>query len=127
MRHTRWMMIPALAIILLCSGGCTRLSIWEYSRNGNYDQVKKYLEEKPELVNAEHHDAIKTDFDNRWSPLRYAVETRQYRTAELLLDHGADPLQPAHSNYTPYDAARSDPKLERMLREKIEASGKPLP
>ncbi len=123
----RFLTTLGLLSVLLLSVGCAQLSIWEYARNGNTEGVRKTLDADPGLVNAPHLDAIGTDYDNRWSPLRYAVEAGRYNTAEELLERGADPLQPAHGGFTPYEASKGDSKMERMLREAIEKSGKPLP
>lgn len=117
----------ALIALLLPAFGCATYSIWEAARNGNLKTVKKLIEEDPSLINAPHIDAIRHDADNRWTPLHYAVDARNRKVAQYLLEQGADPLATARSGWTPYKAARSDRRLDRMLREAIIESGRELP
>ncbi len=114
-------------VLLLLVAGCTPRTIWIEARNGNYNNVKKLLDEDPDLIDKPHYDSIKTDLDNRWTPLHYAVDHRHYRVVELLLERGADPLAKAHGGWTPYHRARGDRKMERIVREAILESGRSLP
>jgi ankyrin repeat protein len=116
-----------LVAALMVTGCSSNRTIWEAARNGNMKTVKKLIEQDPSLVDKPHVDAIEMDKGNKWTPLRYAVEERQYKIAQYLIDHGADPLKAAGSNYTPYHASREDRRMERMLGDAIRKSGRPLP
>lgn len=57
-------------------------------RQGNFDEVKRLIEKKPELVNCVSGELPKKDRGQ--SPLQVALKTGRYEIAWYLLEHGAD-------------------------------------
>ena len=73
-----------LAGYLLAQGA--EIDIWSSTYLGDLDQVRQLLEERPELLNAEH------PADPAWrvTPLHYAIAGGRREVAEFLIAKGAD-------------------------------------
>lgn len=108
--------------VILTLVGCEKKTIHQAIRNGKYNQVKKMLDDNPELLQAREQAS-------RWSPLHYAADRNQARIVDLLLARGADPLAKDPAGWTPLDAAmkRGNLKVEKKLRKALDDAGRPQP
>ena len=110
-----------LAIMLMLVG-CGPKTIHQAVKNNKYNDVKKFLDDDPEQVNA-------LEDKTRWTPLHYAAERDFKKIVDLLLERGADPLARDPAGWTPLDAAmkRGNIKVEKDLKAAILDSGRQLP
>ncbi len=108
--------------VVLTMVGCGPKTIHQSVKNNKYNQVKKFLDDDPELVNA-------LDPKTRWTALHYAADGGYKKIVDLLLERGADPLAKDPAGWTPLDAAmkRGNLKVEKDLEQAILDSGGQLP
>ncbi len=106
--------VMLLAGALLTMTACGSNHIWQAAEFGQYNEVQRMLDEKPELLNAQDSAG--------WTPLIHAVHGQKERVVQLLLDRGADPTIKAGSNWDAWHEARAGDKsvIKKMIKEAVE-------
>ncbi|MEZ5198620.1 MAG: ankyrin repeat domain-containing protein [Bacteroidales bacterium] len=93
--------------------------IYQSVKDGNTEQVQKFLQKDPDLLNAKNQDAM--------TPLNHAAEGNQLEVAKLLLKMGADPLLGDNENSGPIHLAAisgSIPIIDLLIEHGVDINYK---